>query len=400
MSTSTPLGCPKNLKEMRKERVTVFFDRKGKAEKSGVGKIELQIYLAWNQRKWVTVGKAKPDEWQVESQSTKIRRKIQYYEGIIQAMEMLDEEMTIENFNKHTLVDIQPKGKMDKTHFYNGHDQRQNFYDFCLDYSTNNEKLKANTWKHFKTVFDAVEESGIIKTFADLTPTNIRAFDSWLHSKGDKTDVTIYGYHKRIKKYTRILWREEMISVEPYEHLKFNRGTFKERVPLTEDEIIKIRDAHYEGRLDRARDLFIFMAYTGLAYCDMAIFDYKTMTEKSGDTMYIDGERLKTGSKFYTPILPPAMAVLKKYNYKLPVISNQKLNDFLLLVETDLKIKKRVSCHVARHSFATLMLSYNVPIEKTARMLGHKDIKTTQIYAKILKKNVEDQVDVLVPKLR
>ena len=89
-----------------------------------------------------------------------------------------------------------------------------------------------------------------------------------------------------------------------------------------------------------------------------------------------------------------------KYNYKLPIISNQKLNDYLLLIETDLKIKKRVSCHVARHSFATLMLSYNVPIEKTARMLGHKDIKTTQIYGKILKKNVEDQVDHLLPVLK
>jgi site-specific recombinase XerD len=116
--------------------------------------------------------------------------------------------------------------------------------------------------------------------------------------------------------------------------------------------------------------------------------------------MYIDGERLKTGSKFFTPILPPALAVLKKYDYKLPVISNQKLNDYLHLIQADLRINKEVTCHVARHSFATLMLSYNVPIEKTARMLGHKDIKTTQIYAKILKKNVEEQIDVLVPQLK
>ena len=124
------------------------------------------------------------------------------------------------------------------------------------------------------------------------------------------------------------------------------------------------------------------------------------MTEMHGNCYYIDGSRLKTGSRFYTPILPPAMAVLKKYNYKLPVISNQKLNDYLLLIETDLKITKRVSCHVARHSFATLMLGYDVPIEKTKRMLGHKDIRSTQIYAKILKKNVEEQVDALVPQLK
>lgn len=381
------------------KNIKVIFDRKKTAAKTGSGKIDICIYLKKGERKFETVGTATPENWEAAVQSKSILAKVKHYEQIVSAMMLFEEELTIANFNKHVFQARVP-GEADSEHMYNGYDQRQSFYDFCLDYSKTKEHLQKSTWKHFKTVFDALDESGIIKSFEDLTPTNIRAFDTWLRTNSDRCDVTIYGYHKRIKKYCIILWRDEMIADNPYDHVKFNKGTYKERVPLTEAEIIKIRDAKYEGRLDRARDLFIFMAYTGLAYCDMAVFDYKTMTEKSGNTIYIDGERLKTGSKFYTPILPPAMAVLKKYNYQLPVISNQKLNDFLLLVETDLKIKKRVSCHVARHSFATLMLSYNVPIEKTARMLGHKDIKTTQIYAKILKKNVEDQVDVLVPKLK
>ena len=142
------------------------------------------------------------------------------------------------------------------------------------------------------------------------------------------------------------------------------------------------------------------MAYTGLAYCDMSVFDYKTMTEEHSDYTYIDGARLKTGSNFFTPILPPAMEVLKKYDYKLPVVSNQKVNDYLFLLKERLGINKQVTCHIARHSFATLILSYDIPMENLKRMLGHKNIAVTQIYGKILKSNVEKNVTKKLKKLK
>ena len=162
---------------------------------------------------------------------------------------------------------------------------------------------------------------------------------------------------------------------------------------------MKIRQAECSGRIDRARDLFVFMAYTGLAYCDMSVFNYSTMTEEHTDYTYIDGSRMKTGSNFFTPILPPAMEVLKKYNYKLPVVSNQKINDYLDILRERLGINKKVTCHIARHSFATLILSYDMPIENLKRMLGHKNITTTQIYGKILKSNVEKNVSAKLKNL-
>ena len=183
-----------------------------------------------------------------------------------------------------------------------------------------------------------------------------------------------------------------MISSDPYEHVKFPKGSNKERVPLIEEELVKMREAKLTGHLENARDLFIFMAYTGLAFCDMKEFDFNTMTEEHSDYTYIDGSRMKTGSKFVTPILPPAMEVLKKYNYNLHVISNQKINDYCDIVRERLGISKKVTCHIGRHTFATLMLSYGIPMEQVQRMLGHKNITTTQIYGKILKANIEKSV--------
>ena len=226
------------------------------------------------------------------------------------------------------------------------------------------------------------------------------AWDAWLRLGNKRSDYTINGYHKKVKKYTKILWQLEMIESDPYQYVKFPKGSNKERNPLTEKELIKIRKLKCTGHLERARDRFIFMAYTGLAFCDMDLFDFETMTEKRSDYTYIDGERLKTGSKFFTPILPPAMDVLKKYDYQLPKITNQKLNEYCHVIESLCQIHKPVTCHIGRHSFATLMLCYGFTLEEVKKMLGHKDIRTTQLYAKISNEIVEKAVNKKLKRLK
>lgn len=282
---------------------------------------------------------------------------------------------------------------------YKGTDLRQPFVDYCLDH-VEKEGLAKNSIKDTKVAFNLVKESGYLKTFADLTKSNIIAFDKWLRKDNNRSDYTIHGYHKKVKKYTKLLFQLEMIAEDPYQYVKFPKGSNKERNPLDESELLKMRKLKCTGHLDRARDLFIFMAYTGLAFCDMELFDFETMTVDRTDYTYIDGERLKTGSNFFTPILPPAMDVLKKYNYKLPLISNQKLNEYCHVIEALCQINKPVTCHIGRHSFATLMINYGFPLESVKKMLGHKDIKTTQIYAKISTKKVEDDVKKKLKKLK
>lgn len=180
-----------------------------------------------------------------------------------------------------------------------------------------------------------------------------------------------------------------MIPTAPYTQVKFSRGKSKERRPLLEEELTKMRKLKLDEKTGNVRDLFIFSAYTGLAFCDVMAFDFETMTEHEGKLFYIDGSRLKTGTQFFTPILKPAMEVLKKYHFSLPKISNQKANDYLHIIQAAMKLNKNLTFHVARHSFATLALAHDVPIENVARMLEHQNIRTTQIYAKVLKTTIE-----------
>lgn len=116
-----------------KERVKVVFDRKGTAKKTGVGKVELQVYLSWTQRKWITVGTSTVEDWETDAQSRQIQSKIKHYEQILNAMTLLGEEMTIENFNQHIYSAQAPSKKEEKV-LFNDTDLRQSFVEFCRDH--------------------------------------------------------------------------------------------------------------------------------------------------------------------------------------------------------------------------------------------------------------------------
>lgn len=222
-----------------------------------------------------------------------------------------------------------------------------------------------------------------IRRFEDLTVRNIMRFDDHLDN-GERARTTIWNIHKNVHTYVLKAWKYGYIDGDPYAKCDIDHGQHKERKPLNEAELLKLIKHPFEGTDAEIRDLFIFSAYTGLAYADTMLFRYSRMTDEYNGQTFIDGNRLKTGSNFYTPILPHAMDVLKKYGYNLPYYTNQACNKHLREIREACGIKKKMTFHIARHSFATLCLSYDIPIEQLAKMMGHKDIKVTQIYAKIM----------------
>jgi len=116
--------------------------------------------------------------------------------------------------------------------------------------------------------------------------------------------------------------------------------------------------------------------------------------ERDGKSIILD-RRKKTDEDYYIVLLSPALAILKKYGYKLPLISNVRYNYYLKVVAQFAKIDKPLTTHMARHTFAVFALNHGIKIEVLAKMMGHTDIKTTQIYAKILDSSVEAGFDVL-----
>lgn len=190
-----------------------------------------------------------------------------------------------------------------------------------------------------------------------------------------------------------------MVSKSPYEGFKVEKGKPGLRKFLTNEELSAIQTAKMPTEsLERVRDMFVFQCYTGLSYTDMKQFDFNKVIKRN-DKYIINDIRQKTGSDFYIVLMPICLAILEKYNYKLPVLTNEQYNLRLKLVAMYAGLHKNLTSHMGRHTYATMCVNAGVPLAVLAKMLGHSRIETTQIYAKIVNTTVEDAYSLLENKL-
>ena len=179
---------------------------------------------------------------------------------------------------------------------------------------------------------------------------------------------------------------------------------------LTQAELDRIMNKEFKiDRLIEVRDIFVFCCHTGYAYKDVAMLTPEHIGTGINGKKWIYTSRQKTDNVSNVPLLDIALAILDKYqdhpiclktNKLLPMKSNQKLNSYLKEIADICEIKKPLTTHIARHTFATTVLLANgVSIEATSKMLGHRSIKTTQIYGKIVESRVSDEMDMLSEKL-
>ncbi|WP_317125957.1 site-specific integrase [Chryseobacterium bernardetii] len=189
-------------------------------------------------------------------------------------------------------------------------------------------------------------------------------------------------------------------------HSKFNEVT---RMFLNEQEIEVLFTKDFTNeRLSLVRDIFLFSCFTGLAYIDTQKLTYQNINLGLDGSQWIYTKRQKTKTTSNIPILSQTEKIIKKYKNHpaclnsgklLPILSNQKMNAYLKEIADLCGINKELTYHIARHTFATTVtLSNGVSIESVSKMLGHKSIKTTQHYAKILDSKVSEDMMLLKQK--
>jgi integrase len=162
-------------------------------------------------------------------------------------------------------------------------------------------------------------------------------------------------------------------------------------------------------RLKEVRDVFVFCCYTGFAYADVFKFNQNAVMIGLDGNYWLSTNRQKTGTKEKVPLLPIALEIIERYknhpycveqNKLLPVNSNQRYNSYLKELADACNINKHLTTHIARHTFATTVtLANGVPIETVSAMLGHTNIRTTQIYAKVVEKKMSEDMEILKSKL-
>lgn len=236
----------------------------------------------------------------------------------------------------------------------------------------------------------------------DLDYEFVTEMEFWLKSVRNCSHNTSVKYISNLKKIVNICLKRGWLDKDPFLGYKMNKREVLREV-LTQDEMDSLAAKTFPTpRLGIIRDIFLFSCYTGLAYADVKKLRHTEIAVGVDGEQWIFTQRQKTESPTRIPILPGALEILKKYQSDpyclnkgvlLPTPSNQKMNAYLKEIADLCGINKKMTFHTARHTFATTVtLTNGVPIETVGKMLGHRNLKTTQHYAKILDKKVSDDM--------
>ena len=206
---------------------------------------------------------------------------------------------------------------------------------------------------------------------------------------------------QRFKKITNFCINNNYITNDPFAGFKIS---FKKsnRVYINKQELHTLKNITLNDSLSKVRDIFLFACYTGLSYIDLYNLSLKNIRKGYDNLQWIYVKRHKTNIPSNIPILPPAFSILKKYkkqkniNRIFPMISNQKMNKALKEIAHLCNFNKKLTFHSARHTFATTVtLTNGVPIETVSKMLGHNNIKTTQLYARVIDSKISSDMLIL-----
>lgn len=234
-------------------------------------------------------------------------------------------------------------------------------------------------------------------------------FEHFLRQQKSMGNNTVMKHIERLRKLINLACKMEWIEKDPF--IKFKAKFIKkERAFLTSDELQTIEKKKFSiERLQLIKDLFVFSCYTGLSYGDVMKLTSDNICLGIDGNKWIYSQREKTSIPVKIPLLSKALKILEKYGNNttlierktlFPTISNQKLNSYLKEIVDVCGIKKNLTFHIARHTFATTVtLSNGVPIETVSKLLGHSKITTTQIYARVIEKKVSDDMELLKQKL-
>jgi len=213
---------------------------------------------------------------------------------------------------------------------------------------------------------------------------------------------------QRLKKILTMGRKLGWMKNDPFQDFKIKFHKY-DKIILDKEELQSIENlTGLSQKLELVRDAFIFSCYTGLAYVDLKNLTTDNIVHGIDGNLWIITRRTKTDVKARIPLLPKALDLMEKYknhpkrsrSVVLPIYSNQKTNDYLKDIATLAGIQKPLSFHVARHIFATVVtLSNGVPIETVSKALGHSDIRTTQIYSRVLDEKISGDFEILKHKL-
>ncbi len=369
--------------------------RKGYKE-DGTALVQLRVTINRKTRYFSTGISVTKDQWHQQYHFTKVGKKVEYNNQLRDMVAKLDEyEYHCRQNNLSLSLDAVTKILKNQNY--------GSFTAFCRSI-VYDARLRSETHRQLSSFVNLMQSFGKIEQFNQINIETIRDFDEWLFSKNYNVN-TIRKKHALLRRFINKAIDAGHINENPYTRFKLPRPVEVKRKYLGWEHLQSIIEKDMPNqRLQVVKDMFLFSCFTGLAYADVRKLAPKDFYIHNG-TMFIITSRSKTEEESAIPLMPQAAAIVQKYNNQdnnrlLPIPSNQRMNSYLKEIQALCNIPIELTTHVARHTFATTVtLENGVPIETVSRMLGHADLSTTQIYARITRQKLADDMKQLTQKL-
>ena len=234
----------------------------------------------------------------------------------------------------------------------------------------------------------------------ELNIAFIQSFHTFLRTDKGMAQNSSTKHLKLLKKIANMAVANSHMTYNPFATYKIEREPVEIDF-LDEEELRKIINFDTPlPRLERAKDMFLFGCFTGLSYIDIKTLAPEHFEKDGAGRIWIKKRRVKTGVLSRIPLLPIAKLILDKYKGSeklLPIQDPADINKYLKDIAILCDIKKRITFHTSRHTFAsTVTLANNISLEVVSKMLGHTNTRMTNHYAKLIDKCIGEQMDKLM----
>lgn len=373
----------------------LIFDRRHRASATKEGAIELRITYNRIQKHATTGVRVLPRHWKNgrvvnRLDAMELQQTLDTY--VLNARKIINELMTSGTLDMQTVVATINGKQLQQASANVPH--KQLLLPFFHERANIRKYGRAeDSQERYERFLRWFEQWNGMVTFDDVTESNILDMDRALAAKGMKRCSIWNNYHRFLNSFILDAMEAGLMRRNPYKNLNIDKAKRSEGINkyLSAEEFHRLADLQLPvDYLRHARDLFVFQTYTCLAYVDMAAFDAAKIRHLNGRPIYV-GLRGKTKQEYTFLLLQPALDILEQYDNRLPMMSNQKYNNYLKMLAVMAGIDKPLSSHWARHTGATMLLNSGVGMEIVSKVLGHSSTKITrEVYAKLLDETVAD----------
>lgn len=373
---------------MNKIIYNLVYNRKKCLNKKGMALVQVEAYLGRKKKYFSTKVYLKPEQWDNKKLIVKNHPNADALNRLIYEFVATIEKKELELWQQGKRISLELLKNALTTQ-----ENNSSFISFSRQ-EVMNSSLKDSTKRNHLSTLMLLQEFKKNITFSDLTFELISSFEYFLQLKGYHTN-TIAKHMKHLKRHVNIAINKEYIEIQKYAFRKYKIKTIENKhTHLVPEELERLENLILSGRyvkLQKSLDAFLFCCYAGMRYSDFINLSSENFVDINQETWLIY-KSVKTGTEVRLPLYllfsGKGIAILNKYRDNLEdffhLRDNSNVNKDLIIITRLAGLSKRISFHIARHTNATLLIYNGINITTVQKLLGHKSVKTTQVYTNVM----------------